>query len=240
MEISNQEITVITPTGRFMTIGYVSSDEFIVTKDSMMLISRFLRDYYECKDKFDVLNQLIDDAINNLAKNHGFEVGLLVDYLMYKMYSRYQAYGHHGSKSCIEKFVSIIGIMNFSEFFQKLWNGFQPVEYYFGTVSIVIGKDPYSPLDILLDLLAEIDDKRSELKEGKILPEWRMDNLRSVLLEGSVYSLKLKDLIILSESIDDKLTSSGCKFLYDLINRIGLNNLPDSVRTEYLRVFLPN
>jgi hypothetical protein len=173
--------------------------------------------------------------------NHGFEVGLIVDYLTFKATPRTRpSLLLPDNKAVIKSFVNTIGLTRFSEYFQNEWKKAQSVTYYFGSVRFVVGANPRDPIDTLIDLLDELDDRRSALKDGEVLAGHHMMHLRSVLMEYSRVKVvpALNELIQMSDVADK--TCSGCEFVKKLIDRIGLDNLPPKTRELYKQVFSLN
>lgn len=221
-------VCVLTQTARIKTVGHIIESDFDDAKKVMVEIIRFSK---EIEAEPERSKQLIDDMIQNLS--HGFEVGLITDYSMYKVN---KVICNCNFKDMIEKFVAAIGLANFSEYFQTEWSKLQPITYHFGSAKFVVGEEPHNPIDVLVDLLDELDDRRSELGDGDILPDHRMAFVRSVLDEHSTVVIVLNELIQMSK---DKL-GNGHDFVRGLVGRVGLSNLPMKTQDLYKKIFLPN
>ena len=230
------EICILTPTDRMKTVGYIIKSDFDDSKKAMFEVIRFLKQFSGCEDA-SKKSELVNDVIKNVI-NHDFEVGLITNYSMYRANSGKQIFSYPNAKTMIEEFVEAIGLANFSDYFQTKWGKLQPVAYHFGSTKFVVGENPNNPIDILIDLLDELDDRRSELGDEDILPEYRMASLRAVLNEWSPVALVLNELIRMSD-VDDKLCS-GYEFVHQLVNRIGLTNLSPKTSKLYTEIFLTN
>lgn len=228
-------IYITTQTGRIKMIGTIVDGELDTAKRVMIEAARFLKNIDECEGYAGVSEQLTTDMLNNVI-NSNFEVGLIADYAVYKIDDR--TYNYYHIKTLIERFVKTIGLTNLSYYFQTEWNKMQPVTYCFGPTEFVVGKNAYSSIDILIDLLDELDDRRSALGEDETLPDYHMLQLRSALKEWSPVILTLDELIRMSD-VEDK-SCSGCEFVRKLVDRVGLENLPLKTKELYTKVFLPN
>jgi hypothetical protein len=72
---------------------------------------------------------------------------------------------------------------------------------------------------------------------GKV--NFNMSLMKPLLTEWSTFVMALEKLIRYGSECDDK-ECAGCVFIKRLIERLGLDNLPEATQALYRKIFLPN
>lgn len=223
-------------------IGFGEFIEEIVKLDLVMMsVVMFVQDYDNSKD-IEGKKPSLEDAIKAIRDE--FSVEELEEGLRYS----FNEYKNCNSENCkggyfIERFIDLLGIDSFSEPFVSYWQSTRPITFTVGQNTFTInGNEPMS-IDNLIESMDKIDYSKDNFENIFCLidkADLNMSLLKPALTEWSSTVMALEKLISFSAECADK-NCDGCMFIKEkLIERLGLDNLPEGTQTLYKKVFLSN
>ncbi len=216
--------------------------ESIVGPDRVMIrIAQFVGDYDEVEDSEDNKKILVANTIKSIVGEFGIEK------LEKGLMDSFREHKNCGNENCkgryfIEKFIDLAGMNVFSESFVSWWQSTRPTVFIISQNKFTVNGEITTPIDALIALMDRVDYFKDNVEVMSVMTgtiNFDMSSIKPLLTEWSAPVMALEKIIGYGAACDDK-ECTGCMFVKKLVERLGLDNLPESTQTLYRKVFLPN